>query len=181
MATPGSLDAVVLNSTNWWREKFEAHPLTWNVSMADYAQKYAKNCIWKHSGGPNGENLAAGFQNSTLGIDAWAEEESKYDWKKAEFTHEAGHFTQLVWRNTTSVGCGLVHCNNAASGGVMGDYLVCEYWPPGNFKGDFKNNVVKPGVGKDGSPSMGGAAGGVLVKKAVVALVAASLVVAMFS
>lgn len=128
-------------------------------------------------GGPSGENLAAEFENSTLAVDAWAAEESKYNWKKAKFTHATGHFTQLVWRNTTSVGCGLVACDNDADEGVKGDYLVCEYWPPGNYEGDFKNNVVKGGVHGDGSPGLGGAAGGVGVMRAVVALLAASLVV----
>ncbi|KAK4616173.1 Cell wall protein PRY3 [Fulvia fulva] len=182
MATPGSLEAVVLNSTNYYRQLYHAEPLVWNDTMAAYAENYARGCIWKHSGGPTGENLAASFSNSTLAIDTWAAEESKYNWKKAKFTHDTGHFTQLVWRNTTSVGCGLVACDNDAEGGVEGDYLVCEYWPPGNYKGDFKNNVVKGGVDGDGSPSLGAASGGRgKVWRMGVVLGAAGFVVAMLA
>jgi hypothetical protein len=37
-----------------------------------------------------------------------------------------GHYTQVVWRDTTEVGCGLATANG-------NDILVCNYNPPGNF------------------------------------------------
>lgn len=60
------------------------------------------------------------------------------------FSEETGHFTQLVWQSTTSVGCGAVLCDNDATGGVHGWYLVCEYYPPGNVIGEFRGNVDPP-------------------------------------
>ena len=39
------------------------------------------------------------------------------------------HYSQLIWRKTTEVGCGL------ATGGGQ-DYLVCQYNPKGNFVGE---------------------------------------------
>jgi hypothetical protein len=35
-----------------------------------------------------------------------------------------GHYSQIMWRKTTSVGCGLV-----------GKYLACRYSPAGNVMG----------------------------------------------
>ncbi|KAF2168993.1 hypothetical protein M409DRAFT_65319 [Zasmidium cellare ATCC 36951] len=132
-----SLQFAVLNSTNIYRQHYEAQNVTWNSTLANYAQNYAKNCVWKHSGGPYGENLAANFESPTLAIDAWANEESEYSYDDRKFTEKTGHFTQLVWQNTTSVGCGLVQCDNDAENGVKGAYLVCEYSPRGNVKGQF--------------------------------------------
>lgn len=153
-----SLSSVVLNSTNYYRSHHQANPVRWNDTLADYAKDYAEGCIWKHSGGPYGENLAANFENSTLAIDAWAHEEKKYDYSKRKFSTSTGHFTQLVWKNTTDVGCAVIDCNNNANGGVQGAYLVCEYSPAGNVQGQFKWNVGKPGITKDGTLGFGSAA-----------------------
>lgn len=39
-----------------------------------------------------------------------------------------GHYTQMIWRGTTNLGCGA-----ATGGGNL--YLVCRYAPTGNFIG----------------------------------------------
>lgn len=39
---------------------------------------------------------------------------------------------------------------------MKGAYLVCEYWPRGNVKGAFKENVEKPGMDEeDGKLGLG--------------------------
>ena len=43
-----------------------------------------------------------------------------------------GHFTQVVWKATTKLGCGY----NQGCG-----YIKCEYDVGGNMQGDFENNV----------------------------------------
>ena len=49
-----------------------------------------------------------------------------------------GHYTQLVWANTTQVGCGVTQCTtNSPFGGGTWNYVVCRYSPPGNFTGQF--------------------------------------------
>jgi len=143
----GFKDAL-LNTTNQYRARHEANALKWNQTLASYAQDHADSCEFKHTGGPYGENLAQGHQAPALAIEGWADEESDYDYEKRQFSTEAGHFTQLVWKNTTSVGCGAADCKD------NGWFLVCEYYPPGNVIGEFGRNVGKPGQGEDGEPGM---------------------------
>lgn len=45
-----------------------------------------------------------------------------------------GHFTQIVWKGTTSVGCATVHCSGGLAntgGSVSPDFTVCNYKNPG--------------------------------------------------
>lgn len=58
-----------------------------------------------------------------------------------DFSKETGHFTQLVWKNTTSVGCGRTECNGDGGNKAPGWYVVCEYYPPGNVVGAFTSMV----------------------------------------
>jgi hypothetical protein len=48
---------------------------------------------------------------------------------------ETGHFTQVVWRQTTQLGCGVSTCRGM-------DIWVCEYDPPGNVQGHYRQNVL---------------------------------------
>ena len=55
---------------------------------------------------------------------AWYDEAPQYDYSQPRFSGSTGHFTQLVWKETTKVGCGV----NAGCG--MKTY-VCQYSPQG--------------------------------------------------
>jgi len=54
------------------------------------------------------ENLAAGTGQFTAtdGINIWVAEEKKYDPKNPV----ASHYTQVVWKGTTEVGCVVQKC-----------------------------------------------------------------------
>jgi len=41
-----------------------------------------------------------------------------------------GHYTQVVWKNSTKIGCAGVVCSNG--GGII---YGCNYDPPGNYSG----------------------------------------------
>ncbi|KAM3159917.1 SCP domain-containing protein [Lachancea thermotolerans] len=113
--------------------------LSWSDELASYAQDYADNydCsgTLTHSGGPYGENLAAGYSD-TGAVDAWYSEIKSYDWSDPNYSSSTGHFTQLVWKSTSEVGCGIKSC-----GSGTGDYVICSYKSAGNVIGSFAENV----------------------------------------
>jgi recyclin-1 len=139
-----NLQADILNSTNFYRYEHNATALSWNASLASYAQSWASRCQWQHSGGPYGENLASGYPDVTDAVDGWGNERAQYNFQQPTgFSEATGHFTQLVWKSTTSTGCAAVNCTG--KGGMDGFFLVCEYYPPGNVVGEnnafFVQNV----------------------------------------
>ncbi|KAI0097918.1 CAP domain-containing protein [Nemania sp. FL0031] len=133
--------SAILNSTNVYRAAHNASAITWNTTLESFASSYlasdavGDDCTFAHSGGPYGENLAIGYPNATASVEAWGDEGDKYNYNKPGFSEGTGHFTQLVWKNTSDVGCGRRLC------GERGWYLVCEYWPRGNVIGAFQDEV----------------------------------------
>lgn len=56
-----------------------------------------------------------------------------------------GHFTQVVWKSTDSVGCYTADCTAgglANAGGVPPFFTVCNYAPPGTFDASFSKLFV---------------------------------------
>jgi pathogenesis-related protein 1 len=113
--------------------------VSWNNTVAAYAQNYAKmrkgDCKLVHSGGPYGENLFWGKGADFSGKDAvnsWISEKQYYDYNTNTCAsgHVCGHYTQVVWRSSTQIGCARVVCDN--NGGI---FIICNYYPPGNFVG----------------------------------------------
>lgn len=132
----------MMNATNYYRYLHSAAFLEYNSSLASYASDYSKECQWRHnpdlSRAGLGENLARGYANVSAAVFAWYDEVNEYDYDfdrddPTGFTEETGHFTQLVWRSTVSVGCGWTDCNGR--NGLDGVLMVCNYYPAGNIVG----------------------------------------------
>ncbi len=146
-AAPAS-DALggIVASHNMRRARHCAVPLRWSAEVAAVAQRWAnglaaRGCVMQHSSGKYGENLAM-IMGGTLSAEEvaamWYDEVALYDFAKPGFSMAAGHFTQLVWRGTSMIGCGKASCGN-------GEIWVCNYEGPGNWEGAFPANVVPAG------------------------------------
>ncbi|KAG0576475.1 hypothetical protein KC19_5G082900 [Ceratodon purpureus] len=118
-----------------------APALSWSAYLADYARAYAETQVSRcvpltHSHGEFGENLfwgSAGKAWTPLdAVTAWTDEVADYDYGRnaCKPGKMCGHYTQVVWKSTTHVGCALVQCNDGA------DYVICSYDPPGNWIGE---------------------------------------------
>ncbi|KAE8445548.1 hypothetical protein EG329_013312 [Mollisiaceae sp. DMI_Dod_QoI] len=156
----------VISNHNWYRAEHSAAPLTWSDSLAGTSQAWVSKCLFQHSRGPGdsgpGENIAAGYTTLVASIDAWGLERVNYDWNNPGFSESTGHFTQLVWKGTTQVGCGRKLCPPGFPNPAMENwYIVCQYLPAGNVMapGEFEENV---GRQVSGTPSVGivGSGGG---------------------
>lgn len=141
---PTAFAQQFIDAHNRYRAKHCAPPLTWSKKLADVAQSWAntlrdKGCVFGHSPGAKyGENLAAGTQGALdpeSTVTMWYEEIKHYKFPNGGFSMQTGHFTQLVWRSTTQVGCGHVTCKG-------NDIYVCNYDPPGNWEGQYRQEVL---------------------------------------
>jgi hypothetical protein len=144
-STPANAMAkTILDRHNFYRSQVGVPPLKWSDTLATNAQGWANQLAAKggktlqHSqGSGEGENLWMGttgyFSHQTM-VDGWGEEKQYYqagifpDVSTTGNWSDVGHYTQLVWRNTTEVGCAI-----ATAGG--NDILVCRYSKPGNYMG----------------------------------------------
>jgi len=129
-----------LMTHNQLRQLHGAPKLQWDAELAGYAAKHAARCQFKHSDYPYGENLAIGYPSASEAIKAWYGENKNYSYQHPGFSHNTGHFTQLIWKSTTKVGCAIAACDGR-------NLLVCEYSPMGNINSAeyFNANVERLG------------------------------------
>lgn len=130
-----------LNSHNELRRQHQTGQLKWSHNIARRAQKYANTCPKGHSisGGKYGENIAFATYEKQPNevVNEWYNEISLYDYIHPEFNTETGHFTQLIWKNTTHIGCGY----KSKCHGKFSKIWICQYEPAGNIIGEFAINV----------------------------------------
>ncbi|ODQ66554.1 PR-1-like protein [Nadsonia fulvescens var. elongata DSM 6958] len=136
------ISSVMLASHNKYRTLHKASDLTWSTELASYAENYLSSGALcnglVHSGGEYGENLAAGM-SITGTVDAWYGEVKDYDFNNPGFSSGTGHFTQVVWVESSELGCAEYKC---PSGSPYGNVVSCNYKVPGNMAGGYQTNVL---------------------------------------
>ncbi|MEN9848646.1 MAG: hypothetical protein RL368_1386 [Pseudomonadota bacterium] len=123
---------------NYWRNRVNVPALIWSSTLANVAQQWANQlqslgCPMQHSRNNYGENLAS-FSNMNASpqivAGMWADERVDYNYNNnsCRAGKQCGHYTQMVWRETKELGCGVASCGNE-------QIWVCNYAPAGNYVG----------------------------------------------
>ena len=135
----------LLDLHNRERRLVRAPPLAWDEGLAAAAARYgpALARLGKLEHAPpaerpgQGENLWMGTRNAyplDRMFGAWAAEKKIFRpgiFPAVSTTprwQDVAHYTQIVWRSTTRVGC-------AVHQAEKWDFLICRYSPPGNVRG----------------------------------------------
>lgn len=155
-ATAGTIlsaveQADMVTAHNTWRDEVGSPNLTWSVKLADTAQAWADTLktsqackmVHSHTAGV-GENLywASPLTYSTGKVEVQAVSSTKVtaSWgsEKKDYTYASnscasgkvcGHYTQVVWKASTEVGCGKAICADKSQ------VWACQYTPAGNYVG----------------------------------------------
>ncbi len=126
---------------NQARARLGLAPMVWDPHLVAYATWWASerratgDCRLAHSGGPYGENIFWGSRGRNWqpadAVWAWLREGQWYNhWSNTcSFGNSCGHYTQIMWRQTTRVGCAEQVCSDGNT------FMTCNYYPPGNWVG----------------------------------------------
>lgn len=162
----GDYENTVLDQHNQHRLNHSSPALEWSSELAQWAANTAETCVFAHDmsqgDGGYGQNLATWGSSgdiSDMQIDAaaagitmqWYNDEME-NWSfygednpPSDSSLDAwGHFTQVVWKSSTKVGCATQKCAAGTIFSFESWYTVCNYDPPGNFGGEYGTNVLKP-------------------------------------
>ena len=144
----GTVDRTAMVAIhNRWRAEVGVPGLRWSDKLAGVAQGWAdrlksEGCAMYHSGNGYGENIYKAsaliwsdgrreLQKKTPQqvTNSWGSEIKFYNYADNSCSGVCGHYTQLVWKDTKEVGCGMAVC------GDNSQVWVCSYAPAGNVIG----------------------------------------------
>ncbi|MBD2561391.1 MULTISPECIES: CAP family protein [Nostoc] len=155
-----AMRSAAVSKHNTYRATHRSPNITIDNSLNTSAQAWAENIAssgqFEHSTNRNnvGENIYASYTTestldpTTLGngaVEDWYSEIKDYKYENPGFSSETGHFTQVVWKGSTKLGCGAAQGTATIEGNKYNAfYVVCQYAPAGNVQGQFPDNVLKP-------------------------------------
>ncbi|KAJ8023542.1 Peptidase inhibitor 16 [Holothuria leucospilota] len=154
---------AILEVHNYYRSKVSPtatnmEEMKWDSVLAKQAQDWADTCVYEH---PNktihkdyigiGQNLYAIYNvygletakpDATEPVESWHSEVQYYyyEYNACVVDEVCGHYTQVVWADTTDVGCGINYCLSAKYDNTAlpnAWIVVCNYSPGGNYIGQW--------------------------------------------
>lgn len=144
----------MLRAHNTVREEHNLNPLTWSNALAkssrewgetlvrrgcdfyhDPDTEYGENLYWQWISDSDNEELISSPEGA---VTWWADEIRYYNYAKntCRKGKDCGHYTQIVWADTTEVGCSVHTCFDPKDDNTQTDLWVCRYDPPGNIEGE---------------------------------------------
>lgn len=158
-AAPTDYSGKVVYHHNVHRANHSAPDVTWSDDLYQCAKTIASSCVYAHNvdvnGGGYGQNIAAGVSEDNIGS---VISDMFYNGEAPLYTYYGsepdmgnfegwGHFSQIVWKGTTEVACYTQYCPGGLAntgGGVSPYFTVCNYKGPGNYAGQYSDNVLAP-------------------------------------
>ena len=141
---------------NFYRKKHSVGELSIDMDLEHLAQKTVYLCETSgklmhsntlYNGQTIGQNLYVSGESGLNGfkvVSNWYRESIYYDYDKGQskYGQEIGHFSQIVWKDTTKIGC-------AFTPGIWNNilpsyYICCNYFPAGNIPGQYTENISRP-------------------------------------
>ena len=144
------VNEVLLAQHNKYRKMHDAPELTLDNELIKLASDYSAALAFKSdifsitpsgSKNKNKENLGENIftctsvikpdcydVSSTKPVDEWYNEINNYNYSQPGFTIDSSHFSQLVWKETSKMGCGA----SVRDDGVTYK-VVCNYYTAGNI------------------------------------------------
>ena len=153
-------------------------PMQNKTSLKNSAASVASSCHFAHSGWNGvGENLFVGTEAPSTTTEQWQSDRNWWvrnavnDWtNEARFVNyptganavtcnegstgsacrsKIGHYTQIMWDDTTEVGCAAQYCPNGISNFTTREstMIVCHYAPQGNYYDGTNYLAPYPGIG----------------------------------
>lgn len=126
-----------------YRAHYGAEPLVLDPELTRYATNRAQKMAaadgaLSSSRGPYGENLFMSWPTQPTPaevVKAWMAGAAEYDYGNPGFSNATGNFTQVVWKGSRKLGVGLARSASDRW------YVIAVYDPPGNYTGQFPQNV----------------------------------------
>lgn len=130
-------EKALLDGHNTIRKELGLRDLTWDCTLAKAAYSWAGRGIAEHNDdNPFGESIFV----ATSATESVSSSIKRWQAEKLNWTNDTGkcavgkiclHYTQIVWRTTAKLGCGI----NRNVTGKWKTILVCNYDPAGNTGG----------------------------------------------
>ncbi|KAH8164201.1 hypothetical protein CIB48_g4065 [Xylaria polymorpha] len=164
-----SFQSEALYHHNIHRSNHSSPAVSWNPEIAGYAGNTAATCKFAHDmtqgDGGYGQNIALWGVSSgaeKLGAAGAVKMAATNMWYDGEFNNflpsyygqdtpdmgnfeSWGHLSQLVWADSTTIGCAAQFCpRGTAYDNLDAWFTVCNYSPPGNVGGAYAKNINRP-------------------------------------